>query len=273
MSAPDLSYREQRDKLADRIRAHKEFANFDVADWIDGFLARRPRQHVLDLGCGDGNHFPLYLRHVGAGGTVTGLDFNPGMLAVARSATPPDAPIDWREASAEAMPLPDASFDVALCQMGLQFVPDKPAAVREMRRVLAPGGRLAVAAWRSLADLPQVRELNAVAERHVGPVADSRHSFGNADALRALLADGGFREVAVDILEHDVRFAGLNHLGGGSDGERARRTRRCYSHARSIQAEMVGNGFNGGDAFVKARGARPHDAAFHQVDEKLFAVE
>ena len=61
-----------------------------------------------------------------------------GMLAVARSATPPGLPIEWHEASAEAMPLPDASFDVVLCQMGLQFMPDRRAALREMRRVLVP---------------------------------------------------------------------------------------------------------------------------------------
>jgi ubiquinone/menaquinone biosynthesis C-methylase UbiE len=61
----------------------------------------------------------LIRQQVGATETVAGLDVNPGMLAVARSATPTGMPIEWHEASAEAMPLPDASFDVVLCQMGL----------------------------------------------------------------------------------------------------------------------------------------------------------
>src|SRR3546814_7630784 len=65
------------------------------------------------------------------------------MLAVARAATPEGMSIEWHEANAEAMPLPEASFDMVLCQLGLQFMPDRQAALREMRRVLVDGGRLA----------------------------------------------------------------------------------------------------------------------------------
>ena len=65
------------------------------------------------------------------------------MLAVARSLPPVEgAAIEWIEASALDMPLPDAAFDIVLCQQGLQQFPDRPAALREMRRVLQPGGRL-----------------------------------------------------------------------------------------------------------------------------------
>ena len=73
--------------------------------------ALRPGERVLDVACGTGVVARLASQQVGDTGTVTGLDVNPGMLAVARSATPPDMPIDWHEASAEAMSLPDASFD------------------------------------------------------------------------------------------------------------------------------------------------------------------
>src|SRR3546814_8022062 len=75
----------------------------------------------------------LASEQVGATGTVAGLDVNPGMLAVARAATPEGMSIEWHEANAEAMPLPEASFDVVLCQLGLQFMPDRQAALREMR--------------------------------------------------------------------------------------------------------------------------------------------
>ena len=64
-------------------------------------------------------------QRVGAAGTVAGLDVNPDMLAVAASTTPPDMAIKWYEASAEAMPVSDAPFDVVLRQMGLQFTADK----------------------------------------------------------------------------------------------------------------------------------------------------
>ena len=67
-----------------------------------------------------------------------------------------------------------------ICQQGLQFFPDKPAAAREWRRVLAPGGRLAVATWRPLAEIPLFRELHVIAERHLGTVADARYGFGES---------------------------------------------------------------------------------------------
>jgi ubiquinone/menaquinone biosynthesis C-methylase UbiE len=80
---------------------------------------------------------------VGDEGAVTGLDFNPAMIAVAESAVP-DPSIEWREANAETIPLPDNSFDVVVCSLGLQFVASKEAALREMHRVLTYGGRVAV---------------------------------------------------------------------------------------------------------------------------------
>jgi SAM-dependent methyltransferase len=79
------------------------------------------------------------------------IDFNPGMIAVARSLPAPiGAPIEWLEGSALELPFADASFDVVLCQQGLQFFPDKALALREMRRALDQGGRLALSVWNSI---------------------------------------------------------------------------------------------------------------------------
>src|SRR5262245_29781372 len=86
-------------------------------------------------------------------------------------------------------------------------MPDKPAAIREMRRVLLPGGRVAIATWCALEDIPGMLELNAVVERHVGPIVDSRHSFGDTNALKQLLDEAGLSEVNVGTLAHDVKFA------------------------------------------------------------------
>jgi ubiquinone/menaquinone biosynthesis C-methylase UbiE len=69
----------------------------------------------LDIACGTGVVARLESQQVGANGIIAGLDVNPGMLAVACSATPPGVSIAWHEASAEAMPISDASFDVVLC--------------------------------------------------------------------------------------------------------------------------------------------------------------
>ena len=147
----------------------------------------------------------LWRRSLGTSARIVGVDAAPPMLAVARTVEPS---IDWREGTAAALPVgSEERFTLATCHQGLQFFPDKSSAVGEMHRVLSPGGRLGIATWSAIEDIPGVRELNAVVERHVGPIADSRHSFGRPEALRALLVDRGFLDVVVDTFAHDVRFS------------------------------------------------------------------
>jgi SAM-dependent methyltransferase len=100
----------------------------------------------------------------------------------------------------------DEAFDIVSCHQGLQFFADTPAAVREMRRTLAPGGRLALATWRPVQDIPVMRDLQEVAERHLGPIADQRHSFGDADVLRRLLGDAGFRAIQIETVTLTIRM-------------------------------------------------------------------
>jgi ubiquinone/menaquinone biosynthesis C-methylase UbiE len=109
-------------------------------DLIDA-AALQPAERVLDVACGTGVVTRLASERVGAGGRVAGSDINPAMLEIARAAAG-GAAIEWHQANAESMPHADESFDVVLCQMGLQFVANKLAALREMWRVLAPAGRV-----------------------------------------------------------------------------------------------------------------------------------
>ncbi len=176
-------------------------------DLID-IAALRPDERVLDVACGTGVVARLASQRVGAAGTVAGLDVNPGMLAVASSATPPGMSIEWREASAEAMPFADASFDVVLCQMGLEFVPDKHAALREMRRVLASGGRLILNV-----PGPTPRLLAIMGEalaRHIGAEAAGfvNHVFSLHDTaeLQNLISGAGFRDVSAQSDTRSLRL-------------------------------------------------------------------
>jgi len=158
-----------------------------------------PGERVLDVACGTGVVARLASQQVGGTGIVTGLDVNPGMLAAARSATPPGMRIHWQEASAEAMPFPDASFDVGLCQMGLQFIPDKHAALHEMRRILARDGRLLL---NVPGPTPRVFTIMAEAlTRHIGAEAAGfvNHVFSLHDEaeIQNLLHGAGFRDVSV----------------------------------------------------------------------------
>ncbi len=159
----------------------------------------RPGERVLDVACGTGVVARLASQQAGDTGTVAGLDVNPGMLAVARSATPPGLPIEWHEASGEAMLLPDASFDVVLCQMGLEFMPDKHAALREMWRILARGGRLILNV-----PGPTPRLFTIMGEalaRHIGAEAAGfvDHVFALHDTaeIQELVSGAGFHDVFV----------------------------------------------------------------------------
>jgi ubiquinone/menaquinone biosynthesis C-methylase UbiE len=167
-------------------------------------LVPSPADRILDVACGTGIVARLARDRLGAAAAIVGIDVSADMLAVARAEAPT---IDWREGNASALPLREGEqFDVVVCQQGLQFVSDRPAAAAQMRRALAKGGRLAVATWRSDAEIPFFRELRQVAERHLGAIADARHSLGDAAQLEALLRDAGFTEVRSRTVSRTIRF-------------------------------------------------------------------
>lgn len=152
----------------------------------------QPGERVLDVACGTGVVARLAAKGVGPSGAVAGLDIHPAMLAVARRESPPA--LQWYEAGAESMPLADASFDVVLCQMGLQFVTDKLAALQELRRVLARGGR-ALISVPGPAPAP-FEILSQALAREICPKAAAFarvvFSLHEAGELEGLLRDAGF---------------------------------------------------------------------------------
>ncbi len=153
-----------------------------------------PSDRVLDLGCGTGIVARLLRERLGGAARIAGLDVSPPMIAKARTLAPE---LDWHEGNAMALPFADGSFDVVMCQQMLQFVPDPRAAVREIRRVLAPGGRLLVSTWRPRAEQPLFDALGKLAERHLGPSNDRRWCLDVA-MLRELLAEVGFEGIELE---------------------------------------------------------------------------
>ena len=175
----------------------------------------RPGERVLDVACGTGAVAREAARSVGAGGTVVGLDNNPGMLAVARAVSAATA-VEWREADAMAMPFADAEFDVVLCQLGLQYFPDRLAAMQEIHRVLVPDGRVVLLVWQSIEQSPGFALLAEALERHVGlPAATIMRApfvFGDPDDVRVPIVAAEFHDVSVRSATGTVRFQSAAHF-------------------------------------------------------------
>lgn len=189
------------------------------ADLVD-LADLRHGERVLDVACGTGVVARLAAQQVGVTGEVTGLDLNAGMLRVARSLPAPSgAPVRWVEGSALAMPLPDASFDVVLCQQGIQFFPDQRAGLHEFKRVLVPSGRVLLSVWEG--ETPYTLAMAAAVERHAGPEAATTLRKSRAcpdpETLRHLMEQTGFRDTKIrarTIVRHLPAVAGfvLRHL-------------------------------------------------------------
>jgi ubiquinone/menaquinone biosynthesis C-methylase UbiE len=140
-----------------------------------------PGERVLDL----------------AGGNVLGTDISGQMIQVARqrAAGQQVSNATFKRMDAETLDLPDATFDVVLCSLGLMYVPDPQHAVREWLRVLKPGGRVAIAVWGKRVNCgwsPVFPIVEAEVESDVCPLF---FSLGEPDALAQLCEDAGFRAV------------------------------------------------------------------------------
>ena len=179
--------------------------------WTAVLLAEaaiRPGEHILDLATGTGIVAREAAPFVGERGRIVALDINPAMMAVGQSLPEPaGASIESLEGDAAALPLPDAEFDAVLCQQGLQYFSDRPAAAAEVHRVLASGGRALLVVWRALVHNPVQDALNAAGQCRVG-VAPLATAFGLGDACEVgtLFEAAGFADVTVTDRELVVVF-------------------------------------------------------------------
>lgn len=138
----------------DRARATWSAGDFDaIAQRIwavgDNLVARvdvQEGERVLDVACGTGN---AAIPAAGAGGIVTGVDITPELLSDAKAnADKYGVEATWVEGDAQDLPFDDGSFDVVVSTFGCMFAPDHAKAASEIARVLKPGGRFGVVAWR-----------------------------------------------------------------------------------------------------------------------------
>jgi len=172
-----------------------------------------PGNRVLDVACGTGILARELAAQVGTAGSVAGLDLMPGMVEVAKQIA---SSIEWKQGTAEELPFPDQSFDVVVSQFGLMFFPDRTKSLREMLRVLSPGGHLAVAVWDSLDNTPAIADEVALLERVAGrAAADALRApfvLGNKAELEQLGHDAGISTPTVSTHPGTARFPSIRSL-------------------------------------------------------------
>ncbi|WP_102128139.1 class I SAM-dependent methyltransferase [Deinococcus planocerae] len=177
----------------------------DLEPRVDELLALRGNEALLDVGTGPGD-FPGRLRDQGHRGRLVGVDLSPGMVEHATAFHPG---VEFVQASADALPFPDASFGVLTARHMLYHVPDVPAALAEFARVLRPGGRfLAVTnasgslgeLWDVVAEVaPEEPALGGLLESRAGSAVFSEH---NGEGL----VRAAFGQVQVDVLDSALMF-------------------------------------------------------------------
>ncbi|MGC2318393.1 MAG: class I SAM-dependent methyltransferase [Bradyrhizobium sp.] len=183
--------------------------------WASDLIDRvkpRPGEAALDIACGTGAVTRVAAERMTTG-RVVGLDFNPGMLAVARSVANSGTSIEWVEGSALSLPFDDGSFDLVLCQLGLQFFSDRPLALREMRRVLAPSGRVALSVYSAIEHTPAAYAFVQALDQLLGPdsstIKRAEHLFPEAHEVGDLMINQGFEQVDVKTITKHITFPSI----------------------------------------------------------------
>ncbi|MBB4024075.1 MULTISPECIES: class I SAM-dependent methyltransferase [Rhodobacterales] len=168
------------------------------AEELVDLLSPQASESVLDVACGTGVTTRLAKKRVGTGGRVDGLDINAPMLAKAKELAD-GLDVNWIESDVCDSGLPPETYDVIMSQHGYHYFPDKPGALREFWRLLAPGGRMAFSIWDGHS--PYTNAICAAVESHISPeIAKKQRSqreTPSADDLREQVRSAGFSDVSI----------------------------------------------------------------------------
>jgi ubiquinone/menaquinone biosynthesis C-methylase UbiE len=229
--------------------------------------ALAPGERVLDVACGTGLVTFQAAAAVGAEGTVIGVDISEEMVKLLREHARGAgvANVTAQRMDAEVLSCESARFDAALCALGLMYVPDPEAALREMRRVLKPGGRAVAAVWGARAACGWAEIFPIVDRRVASEVCPMFFQLGSGDVLRWTMEAAGFSDVDLDRITTTLRYetgeqaCGAAFAGGPVALAYARfdDTVRSEVHAEylaSIEPFRSGSGYAVPGEFVVARG-------------------
>jgi SAM-dependent methyltransferase len=169
-----------------------------------------PGQRVLDVGCGCGHTSIELAGRVGARGHVDGLDLSEPMLAEARARAGDPGNLTFRAADVQSHDLGDGVYDRIFSRFGVMFFADPQAAFANLRRALAPGGRMVFVCWQEIGRNPWMAVPGAAAAQHVemprpaDPHAPGPFAFADAERVRGLLEAAGFEKVDCEPIEEQL---------------------------------------------------------------------
>ncbi|MDH3449581.1 MAG: class I SAM-dependent methyltransferase [Gammaproteobacteria bacterium] len=168
----------------------------------------RQGQQVVDVACGSGVLALKALEHTGLEGSVVGIDINDGMLKIARSKS---TGVKWIKAPAEALPFVECQFDCVVSQFGLMYFESPELSLREMMRVLRPGGSLAVAVWDSLENNPGFSAEEILWRQVLGDDAEDEtpYRLGDKQVLETLFDSADIPDIGIDTVSGAARFASI----------------------------------------------------------------
>lgn len=206
----------------DKAAAHYErYWEAQLAPARERLLAAADLQRgerVLDVACGTGLvTFPV-AKAVGPTGLVTATDLSDAMVnAVVREAEARGTPnVRAMRMDAESLQFPDGSFDVVLCALGLMYVPDPLASLREMARVLRAGGRMAAAVWGERSRCGWAEIFPIVDARVQSEVCPMFFALGTGTTLAGVAAEAGFREIAIERVPATLRYGSADDAIGAA---------------------------------------------------------
>jgi ubiquinone/menaquinone biosynthesis C-methylase UbiE len=163
---------------------------------------------VIDVACGTGALATAVSDHIGTEGTTVGIDINEGMLKIARSKS---SSVEWLNAPAEALPFEDDNFNCAVSQFGLMYFENQENAIREMMRVLHPGGSLAVVVWDELEHNPGFAAENKLWQQVFGEESEdeSPNKLGDKIILENLFKSSGVANVQITTHQGTARYESI----------------------------------------------------------------
>lgn len=257
------------DRASDSYEQHWSRQLRPVLDHVIDAVDLRPGEDVIDVACGTGLITVPAAITVAPTGSVLATDLSPKMIADLERALDANQLTNVTTACGDAESLPDGrSFDAALCSLGLMYVPDPPAAVRELHRVLRPGGRAVVSVWGQRRNCGWAGLFPIVSARISSDVCPMFFAMGAPGALTETMAAAGFVDITETRLEVELTWAsdeealGAAFLGGPVALAYSRFDDEARSSAHKEYLESLadfadGVGYRVPGEFVVASGRRP----------------